>query len=289
MHIELGKTGWIISISDAADVYLLSFLASVPAIYAGLFLLKLVKPTARRESTKALAASIGVGILLASFYDLTKETAGISTGVLRSVEEAFNVITFSAVLLGFIALYAYTKRRDSANNVNDNDNPSAVVGTSINNLKTATTVPLVLTYAWAILGVGLHSMGEGIIMGYDFSTGATSLSPSQISSFVLHKIGEGFTIGVLTMYNHNNTTSKNRHLLATGAIAAVPTMAGAAMGYALFPSILSTYLFAAAAGATIFIITIFVTLMASPRYSVPIGILVGFLFMYFSGVLHQFE
>lgn len=89
---------------------MLSFLASVPAIYAGLFLSKLIKPFRKLTSTKTLAASISIGILFASFYDLTKETAGIGTGTLRNVTDVINVIAFSAVLLIFIALYIYTTK-----------------------------------------------------------------------------------------------------------------------------------------------------------------------------------
>lgn len=255
-----------ITISDTLDVYLLSLLASVPAIYIGLFFLKLIK--ARGESTKALAASISVGILLASFYDLTKGTAGIGTGVLKSVTDVFNVITFSAVFLGFIALYTYTKTKIVKNN---ND---------------CTIDLLILTYAWTIFGIGLHSTGEGIIIGYDFATGVTSLSLAQISSFVLHKIAEGFTIGVLIIYG----ALKNRHALATGVIAGIPTVIGTAMGYALLPPTLHTYFFAASLGATIFIIIRLIHLITSSRYNgILIGILAGFLFMYFAGVLHQFE
>ena len=290
LHILPGNGDGILGlgniiITDQLYVFLLSFLASIPAIYAGLFLLKLIKPlTESIALTRAIVASISIGILFASFYDLTKETAGIGTGVLKSLIDVFSIIVFSAVLLSFIALHSYTNKTSGANNTtnNDVDNPTIITSTS-------KTIPLVLIYAWAILGVGSHSIGEGIIMGYDFSTGATSLSTAQISSFILHKIGEGFTIGVLVTYG----LFKNRHLLPMGAFAGVPTIVGAVMGFALFSPTLATYFFASAAGATIFIITRFVylTTTTSSRYSngMLVGILAGFLFMYFSGVLHQFE
>lgn len=303
-----GSGASIITISDALDVYVLSLLPSVPAVYAGLFLLKLIKQP-RKESTRALGASIGVGILLSSFYDLIKETAGISTGTLRNLTDVFNVIVLSAVLLSFIGISHASKKRSGDGNNDNNPTDTKSEASTINGANklrtTMTAIAVPLVYSWAALGVGLHSVGEGIIMGYDFSTSATSMSPAQTSSFVLHKIGEGFTIGVLIMFsrgvggdsnnNSNNTSSSKRytlHTLAIGAIAAVPTVAGAAMGYALFPSTLSTYFFAASAGATIFIITRLAYLAANIRQHgslVIIGILIGFLFFYFSGILHQFE
>ncbi|MGH9925371.1 MAG: hypothetical protein ACRD5B_08330, partial [Nitrososphaeraceae archaeon] len=271
LHIVAGEsgTGAAIIISDSLDVYLLSFLASVPAIYAGLFLSKIIKPIKKSTSYKVLAGSIGIGILFASFYDLAKGTAGLGTGTLRNVTDVLNIITFSAVLAIFIAVYAYTTK---INNVNKNNNRQAddITATTGNSLSSAittvstVTIPLILIYVWSIFGVGSHSIGEGIIMGYDFATGSTSLSPAQISSFILHKIGEGFTIGVLLLFSLVN---KNRYIFITGAIAGLPTILGAGAGYALFPPSIATYFFAAAVGATISIIIIFVHVLLSTTAS----------------------
>ncbi|MGH9953507.1 MAG: hypothetical protein ACRD5J_17955, partial [Nitrososphaeraceae archaeon] len=237
---------------------------------------------------------IGIGILFASFYDLAKGTAGIGAGTLRNVTDVINVITFSAVFAIFITLYAYTTKKNNVNK--DNNRHADITATTANSPSSATatigtvTIPLILIYAWSIFGVGSHSIGEGIIMGYDFATGSTSLSPAQISSFILHKIGEGFTIGVLLIFSLVN---KNRHILILGAIAGLPTILGAGAGYALFPPTVATYFFAAAVGATISIIIIFVHVLlttTASRYNILlIGILAGYLFMFLSGVLHQFE
>lgn len=258
LHIEFGK-GLVISISDPLDVYLFSLLASLPAIYAGIFWFKFIRT--KSEHSKDFAIYLAIGILLASLYDLTKETAGLSGSTLRSGTDALNVLAFSIALLGFIGIHAYTK---SANNA---------------------SVPLITAYIWAIVGVGLHSVGEGAIMGYDFSTGATSLSGFQISSFALHKAGEGFTIGILLM--RGNLTAK--HAIPTGLFAGLPTIAGAGLGFLGIPAIFATYFFAAAMGATIFVITKFVRLGWNAKQSTLVGILIGFLYMYFAGVLHQFE
>lgn len=259
LDIELGEKGLGISISDPLGVYLFSILASLLAIYAGIFWFKFIR--SKSEPSKDFAIYLAVGILLASLYDLTKETVGLSGSTLRSPADALNVLAFSIALLGFIGIHAYTK---SANNA---------------------SVPLVTAYIWAIVGVGLHSVGEGAIIGYDFGTGATSLSGFQISSFTLHKAGEGFTIGMLLMRGNFPT----KHAIPTGVLAGLPTIAGAGLGFSGIPAVFATYFFAAAMGATIFVITKFVRLTWNAKQTTLIGVLIGFLYMYFAGVLHQFE
>lgn len=259
LHIELGEKGLGIIISDPLDVYFFSLLASLPAIYAGIFWFKFIR--SKSEASRDFAIYLAIGILLASLYDLTKETAGLSGSTLRSPADAFNVLAFSIALLGFIGINAYTK--------------------SVNNA----SVPLITAYIWAIVGVGLHSVGEGAIMGYDFSTGATSLSGFQIASFTLHKAGEGFTIGMLLMRGNFAT----KHAIPTGVLAGLPTLVGVGLGFSGIPAVFATYFFAAAMGAIIFVITKFVRLTGSVKQTTVIGVLLGFLYMYFSGVLHQFE
>lgn len=72
--------------------------------------------------------------------------------------------------------------------------------------------------------------------------------------------------------------------------ARMPTMLGVGVDYALLPPTRATCFFAAAVGATVFIITTFAHLLVLTtvsRYNILlIGIAVGFLFMNFSGILH---
>ena len=257
-----------IMINDMLDVILLAIIATVPGIYAGLFILKALK--IRRESIKILAINIAIGILFAFLYDLLKSTSGISTGSLRTVTDVFNIIVFLVVFLSFTIVYRYINKKHQNNKYNN-----------------YYSILFYSAYLWAMLGVGLHTIGEGIVIGYDFRTGATSLSLAQVSSFILHKIGEGFTMSIFILCGK----LKNIHILLIGAIATFPILVGASMGYSLFSPSIATYFFAGAAGATIFIITKFINMTkdTSLHNRTLIGILAGFLFMYFSGVIHQFE
>lgn len=67
-------------------------MASVPAIYAGLFLLKIIKPIKKSTLYKVLAGSIGIGILFASFYDLAKGTLyKVCNTVYKESDDTINI------------------------------------------------------------------------------------------------------------------------------------------------------------------------------------------------------
>lgn len=255
-------------INDILDVFILVFIATVPGIFIGLFILKALK--VRSASIKIFAINISIGILFASLYDLFKSTSGISTGSLKTASDVYNIVFFLIIFLGFNLMYRHINKKHQ-NNQNNNYVSTIVYS----------------AYLWALLGVGLHSMGEGIVIGYDFRTGATSLSFAQVSSFVLHKIGEGFTMSIFVVFGK----LRNLHIFVIGSISTFPILIGSLMGYSLFSPSIATYFFAGAAGATVFIITKFITMVNNTNlYSkASWGILIGFLFMYLSGVVHQFE
>ncbi len=240
-----------------AAISFLVFIASTLAIWAGLFLLKFLGRW--KERNGALFIGVGVGILFASFLDLTKETAGIGTSSLRSPLDLLNLVALGTGLLAFLVFHASGR---------EGSNPS-----------------LALLYLWAALGIGFHSAGEGMVIGYDFTTGATVLSLSQISSYLLHKAGEGLTIGLLLIQGGYRW----RHAGLSGLIAGFPTLLGVFAGIAGIPASLSTLFFAVGAGATIYMVNKQAGLTGGPSYKAVLGIFLGFLYMYFSGVLHQFE
>lgn len=246
-----------ISLASPLIASVVTFAAATLPIYVGLFLPSLSR---RWEGgRRAFLYGVGIGILFASFFDLAKETAGISTSTLRSPLDFLNILSLAVGLLAFLALYR-TKWMGQASS-------------------------LLLLYLWALLGVGLHGVGEGIVIGYDFSTGATVLSIAQVGSFVLHKVGEGITIGIILMERGH----LGRHAGLSGLVAGSPTFLGALAGVLGLSSYASTLFFAVSAGATIFMATKFASLAGGSSSRTIVGIFVAFLYMYISGVLHQFE
>jgi hypothetical protein len=199
----------------------------------------------------------GVGILFALFFDLMKETSGIGTSTLASPIDFLNLIALAAGLLVLLFL------------------SSKAPGTRAN---------LILFYLWAVVGVGFHGLGEGIVIGYDFSTGATLLSLFQGLSYLAHKLGEGFTLGVLLAGNDYGTTQGLIGGFLAGSLI-LPGILAALLG---LPGTLSTVFFAVGAGATMYVLAKFAALTGKVRYGTVIALLLGFSYMYFAGVLHQF-
>lgn len=206
-----------------------------------------------------LFVGFSIGVLLFSFYDLMKETSGLSGSTLRTMVDVVNVLALSLVLAGF---YALRSRLDGES--------AASLG---------------LVYLWALLGVGFHGVGEGIVVGYDFASGFTVLSVSQVLSFALHKAGEGFTIGTLLAISK----TKLSHFVSTALLSGIPIALGALLGLGGLPTGTSTVFFAAAVGATIYFVFRMSIIGGRETARLAVIILLGFVYMYLSGVLHQFE
>ncbi len=237
---------------------IVTFTAATLAIYAGLALPKLLGRWTASKSTLLLAA--GIGVLLAAFFDLLKETAGIGTSTLRSPTDVVDLVAFGIGLLVFLAVHASAGRR------------AGHVGS------------VALLYLWALIGIGFHGAGEGIVIGNDFLTGATVLSVFQVSSYLLHKIGEGFTIGLLFVQGGYAW----RDGVLSGLLGGLPTFFGVLAGLSGLPGEALTILFAASAGATMFMVIRFATFTRRPTPQMILGAFLGFLYMFLSGVLHQF-
>lgn len=245
-----------INLASPVIASVVTFAATTLPIYVGLFLPRLSR---WEGGKKAFLYGVGIGILFVSFFDLAKETAGISTSTLRGPLDVFNVLSLAFGLLAFLVLFSkeWNERISSS----------------------------LLLYLWALLGVGFHGVGEGIVIGYDFLTGATVFSFAQITSFVLHKVGEGITIGILLRERGDGIG----HAGLSGLVAGSPAFLGALAGILGMPSYASTFFFAVSAGATIFMATKFASLAGGTTSRTVVGIFVAFLYMYVSGVLHQFE
>lgn len=206
-----------------------------------------------------LFTGLSIGVLLSSFYDLAKGTSGLSGSTLRTSVDAVNILALCA---GFLAFYGLHSRRNSKTSVSQS-----------------------FTYFWAIVGIGFHSIGEGITVGYDFASGFTILSVPQAVSFSLHKAGEGFTIGTLLAISRRRLL----HAISTSIAGGLPLTFGTLLGLTGLPGGVSTGFFATSVGTTVFLIFRFSTILGGTARLSVIGILLGFIYMYFSGVLHQFQ
>ncbi len=208
-------------------------------------------------------AGLAVGILLALFNDLLGEASGLgqALGFARTLTQPILVASFmfGPILLVYLSGFRWSSRPG-------------------------------LTYAWSgflvALGIAFHSIGEGVVVGYDFRASELALNLGtvlQALSFALHKFAEGFVISI--MYFRGR---KLRYPFAAAAIGSVPGLLGVVAGYVPVSGLTGSAFFAMGAGATIFILAQQMPLAlggGGRRVSVPI--LAGFLIIYLAGLIHS--
>ena len=136
------------------------------------------------------------------------------------------------------------------------------------------------------LGIGLHNLGEGLVIGTAYSTGEIALGTFLVIGFLLHNTTEG--LGIVAPLAAS--APRVRELAVLGAIAGVPTIAGAWIGGFTYSPILTTLFFAIGAGAIIQVIWELWKLFARrpdgglTRPLNAVGLLTGMLIMYVTGV-----
>ena len=136
------------------------------------------------------------------------------------------------------------------------------------------------------LGIGLHNLGEGLVIGTAYSTGEIALGTFLVVGFLLHNTTEG--LGIVAPLA--SESPKVRDLMLLGAVAGVPTIAGAWIGGFSYSPILTTLFFAIGAGAIVQVLWELWKLFARrpdsglTRPLNAIGLLAGMLIMYITGL-----
>ena len=108
----------------------------------------------------------------------------------------------------------------------------------------ATVTPLGLAFLVAV-GIGLHNFGEGLAIGSAQARGEIALGTALVVGFALHNLTEGIGIAAPTM----QCLPGWRRLLALGAVAGLPTIAGALVGGLAYSAVLGTLFLAVGIGA----------------------------------------
>lgn len=109
---------------------------------------------------------------------------------------------------------------------------------------TTARTPLYVATLIAV-GIGLHNLGEGLVIGTAYSTGEIALGTFLVIGFLLHNTTEG--LGIVAPLAA--TAPRLRHLVLLGAVAGVPTIAGTWIGGFSYSPVLTTLFFAIGAGA----------------------------------------
>jgi zinc transporter ZupT len=143
--------------------------------------------------------------------------------------------------------------------------------------------PSGLTVSYLIaLGIGLHNLGEGLAIGAAYSLGEIALGSFLVIGFALHNTTEGLAI-VAPVAREKPSL---KHLALLGAIAGLPTIAGAWVGGFSYSPLAATFFLALGTGA---IVQVVVEVGRLIQRSWPeglftplnaVGMLLGLLIMY---------
>lgn len=101
------------------------------------------------------------------------------------------------------------------------------------------------------VAIGVHNMGEGLLIGSAFALGSLTLGTTLIAGFALHNVTEGPAI--VSPLARGGTLPLGRFILLA-ALAGVPTVFGAWMGAFATTSIWSVVFFGLGAGAIIVVL-----------------------------------
>lgn len=131
------------------------------------------------------------------------------------------------------------------------------------------------SWAWAV-GVAMHSLGEGIIMGYNLHMGlGVALRFFPLLSFVLHKVAEGWVAGMLPGRGGAWKMS---------IFVAIPAVLGAVGGSFGVPGLVSSLSYSVGVGVLIGTLP---RLMTDFKWSRAKAAAVGMVIMYVVGGLHE--
>lgn len=148
------------------------------------------------------------------------------------------------------------------------------------------TTGLALAYLIAA-GIGLHNMGEGLAVGSALAAGEIALGTFLIVGFALHNTTEG--LAIVAPLGSAATRPSLWHFAALGAVAGVPTIAGAWVGGFAFVPAFASLAFGIAAGAIAQVVWQIAKNMPGSTGLTSgagaIGFIAGLLFMYATGLL----
>jgi len=219
-----------------------------------------------RKNWAKFSVGMALGFLSLFFTDLINDSGalGVSSGLPITSDQSLLAGLF---FLGFASFMIFSSKYSSAQG---------------HSLKSGS---ILLAYLVAG-GIGLHALGDGMIVGNNMASRAPIEELSSLLqgfSFSLHKFLEGFTVAIFF-----GPKPCIKRVIFCALLASVPYMIGIPLGFFPYPAILADFFFAAGAGAVLFMIlqlTRGFSLDQIDRYLI-LGFLAGFLLIYVGTLIH---
>lgn len=136
-------------------------------------------------------------------------------------------------------------------------------------------------------GIGLHNLGEGLLIGSAYATGEIALGTFLVVGFLIHNTTEGLGI-VAPLAKERPTLGR---LLRLGALAGVPTVLGAWIGGFTYSPFWTTLFFAVGVGAIAQVVFVLWGMLSGREGGALLrplnaaGVFAGLLVMYATGLL----
>lgn len=135
------------------------------------------------------------------------------------------------------------------------------------------------------LGIGLHNLGEGLAVGSAYAIGEIALGSALVVGFLIHNTTEG--IGIVAPLARERVQPGT--LVGLGALAGLPTIAGALIGGLSYSPITAVLFLAIGAGAVIQVVWTLGRLLARKEGGLlrPLnaaGLVAGLVLMYVTGL-----
>lgn len=248
---------------------LLGLYIGVIPILVGLLWFPALRGASRRWLGFFLAFTIGLLVFLlvdtiAEGLELAAETAGSLSGT-----SLFAIGAIGAVL-GLLTLQTVLDRRTPDRGKSE-----------------SARAALSLAYMIAA-GIGLHNMGEGLAVGAALAAGEVGLGTTLVLGFALHNTTEG--LAIVAPLGADQKRPALWHFALLGAVAGIPTIAGAWAGGFVFSPAWATLAFGIAAGAIAQVVWAIGRSMSGNRaggLTTPLGatgLFAGLLVMYVTGL-----
>ena len=245
---------------------LLGLYIGVVPVAVGLLWFSALRRTSKKWLDFFLAFTIGLLVFL--LVDTVAEGLEL-TGEAPASLDALSLFAMGALaaIVGLVALQGFLRKK----------------GASAGG---ATASALALAYLVAA-GIGLHNLGEGLAVGAALAVGEVALGTFLVLGFALHNTTEG--IAIIAPLGSLRDRPSWKHFVGFGAVAGLPTIAGAWLGGFAFSPAWAALAFGLAAGAIAQVVWQIGTSMSRGRSlsSTPnaLGFMAGLLFMYATGLL----
>ena len=222
--------------------------------------------------------SLTVGLLIFLAIDAIKESFEVTEN-LPSVFRG-EILIVSGVVATFLILMMFSTKMTTKTITTE------TMGVSTKGVSTKQLYGLSLSYMVAI-GIGLHNLGEGLMIGAAAALGAVALTKFLVIGFTIHNTTEGLAI----IAPIARQKARIMHLAALGLIAGVPVIVGTWVGGFTFMPMASVIFLAIGAGAIFqvsYSIINWINKESGSKFTSPYsvaGFIVGLAVMYLTGLL----